>query len=284
MYLKNDRIVASIDGLTMRSFKLGDYGFMLDPTALTGWTDGVSVRRTTTDRPTSNGNFSDKATLAARAVRFSGVAVARDPEQLQEMRDLFTSVLAHGGFSELSVETLASTRYATVGLEGTPEWVVQLDNVALWKIEFYAPDPTIYSEARSITIGAKTGLGGLVYPLQYPLVYSTGSPTEDAASITNFGNVPSWPIFKVTGDYFSGVSIRDNRGNVVTYTGTITTSAPIIVDMGAGTVIQSGVDKSTLLSDRQWFSVPPNSTIRPEYIPIQSGTGWCDIIIRDTWI
>lgn len=286
MYLKDDKIIATIGPLTMRSSKVPSRSsnFVLDPTAVTGWTDGSNVRRSATPRPISHGDFPEKATLSARVISFSGTAVAATTQELQVMRDMFTGVLADGSYGELSVETSSGLRFATVGLEGTPSWVQQTDNVASWKIDFYAPDPRLYSAPNKITIGSASSTGGLRYPLQYPLRYGSDVGTVAASTITNLGNVEAWPIFVVTGDYFSGFEITDNLNRKVIYTGTVTMQAPVTIDMGRGAATQSGQDRSTLLTRRDWFSVAPNEVLRPGFTPAQSGNGWCDIIIRDTWI
>jgi hypothetical protein len=78
--------------------------------------------------------------------------------------------------------------------------------------------------------------------------------------------------------------LNDGRNNRVTYNGAVSQSSPVEIDMGKGTATQGGVDKTVLLSDRDWFSVLPGETIAPQFLPIQSASGWCDIIIRDTFI
>lgn len=286
MYLKNDAITVTIGNTVMRSSRMGTpKDFVLDPTAITGWTDGTAVRRDSTVRPVSNGDFYDTAVMSARVISISGTAIASNRVLLQEMRDDLVGMLANGKYGEMSVSTGAGTRYATVGLEGTTSWIQQLDNVALWKIDLFAPDPCIYGPQQIINIGAyTTSGGGLDYILKYPLRYNSNSQTKTASSITNKGNVDAWPVFVVTGDYFSGFTITDNQDNRVTYNGTVTMNAPVEIDMGKGTAMQNGVDKSVLLSERNWISVPPQEVVRPSFTPLQSGSGWCDIMIRDTWI
>lgn len=284
MHLKNDRIVVTLGNIVLRSFKLGTpQDFILDPTAVVGWTDGVATRRGATPRSNTNGDFSEKSTKASRIISFSGTAIASNRSELQNMRDEFTALFVDGGYGPISVETSVDTRYSTVGVEGTPSWVQQLDNVALWKIDLYAPDPFIYGGERTVQTGAVTSLGGLRYNLSYPLNYNlVGSNTVQ--TVMNHGNAESWPTFRVTGDYFSGFSVTDNLGNVVTYSGMVTFASPVTIDMGNGTAIQSGVDKTVLLTQRGWFSIPAGATIQPQFAPLQNGSGWCDIIYRDTWI
>jgi len=295
MYLKTDRIVVTIKDVVFRTYRSGTVGqYVLDPTALTGWDDGTNIRRSATVRPVSAGDFAEPYTFSARVIALSGTAVARDRSELQRMRDNLAGLLKEGEYGQISVETAAGTRYATVGLEGKVEWVQQLDNVAVFRVEFYAPDPYIYGYEQVITIGTGSGTsagGGLTYPLKYALDYNAQNKEQTASTITNNGNVAAWPKFVITGDYYSGFTITDGKDKSVTYNGMVTPQSPVTIDMAKGTAMQNRIDKSTNLSEREWFSVAPAQTMKPKFLPIADVTGgpvwltgWCDIIIRDTFI
>ena len=289
MYLKNDRIVVKIKDTVFRSFKLGTVPqFVLDPNAITGWTDGVGVRRDATVRPVSNGDFSEPYTMSSRLISLTGSAVATTRQELQDLRDTLTGLLQPNEYAEISVETSAGTRYSTVGMEGAVGFVQQLDNVASFKIDLYAPDPHIYGIEKRQKAGSYEVSGGLEFPLAYPLDYHH-SEDFNYAVIQNNGNAPSYPIIEVIGDFYSGFTIYDRLGgNKVTYTGMVTRQAPLLLDMARGTATQSGVDKTVLVTERGWFSIPPKESINPIFAPLAGddtgALGWCDIIYRDTWL
>lgn len=286
MYLKTDKIISTIGDITMRSYRLGGTKeYVLDPTAIVGWDDGTNVRRDNTARMNRNGDFYEPAHHSARVVSLSGTALATNRSLLQEMRDDLLGLLVEGDYKTLWVETTASKRSALVGMEGTPSWVQQTDTTAVWRMTFYSPDPFMYGVERTINVGSTTAVvGGMSYPLKYPLNYNSQTSTLVLAGVSNSGNAPAWPILKVTGDYFSGFSITDGRDRKITYTGSVSYASPVIIDTLKGTATQNGVDKSVLLSDRQWFSVSPKGSIYPKFQPVQGSSGWCDIIIRDTYI
>lgn len=286
MFLSNEKIEVTIKNVVMRSYKNDSINqFVLDPTAITGWDDGTSARRDATVRPVSNGDFSERATISARNIILSGTAIAGSPRELQEMRDQFVGLLSDGYYTAIEVSTGAGTRYATVGLEGTPSWTKMLDNVATWRLELYAPDPNLYGELQAITIGQTTTFGGgQKYILKYPLQYGSASMVTSDATITNLGNTLAYPVFIVTGEYADGFIIKDNQDNDVIYTGQVSMSAPVEIDMARGSAFQNGVDKTVLVSKREWFSIAPGETIRPTFQPVTTGSGWCDILYRDTWI
>jgi hypothetical protein len=286
MYLKTDRIIVTLKGINFRSYRLGGTGeYVLDPTALTGWDDGVNVRRNATVRPVSNGDFKEPYTFSSRLIGISGTAIAASRGELQRMRDALAGILADGEYADISVETSDSTRYAVVGLEKSLEWTQQHDRVAVFRLELYAPDPHIYGSERTVTLGATNDVGGgLIYPISYPISYNPQGLLEFSPALRNTGNAFAWPKFKVTGDYYSGFTLTDGGDNKVTYSGMVSSAAPVEIDMGRGTAIQNGTDKTVLISERDWFGIPPGETIKPQFNPLQSGVGWCDIIIRDTFI
>jgi len=287
MFLKNDKIVARVGNTVFRSWKQAGVAeqFVLDPTAVLGWTDGTAARRPASQRPVSAGDFYEKHTMGARVISFTGTAVASSRAGLQKLRDELVGLLADGEYQTLSVETSADKRYSIVGLEGTTSFTQMTDTAAIWKIDMFAPDPYIYGEMKTESIGSSNFVaGGLTYILTYPLNYNVDQNRVVSSTITNNGNVDAWPLFRVTGNYTGGFSITDGYDGVITYQGPVTMQSPVTIDMGAGSAIQNGVDKSVLLTSRKWWSVSPGEVVRPRFIPIQSGVGWCDIIIRDTWI
>lgn len=286
MYLKNDRIVVTLKNIILRSSKVAPYGqYVLDPTAIVGWTDGTAARRDNTVRPVSSGDFIEPYTFSSRLISLSGTAVAGSTSELQSMRDRLVGLLQQGEYVEMSVETSTATRYAYVGLEGAVQWTQQMDTVAVFKIDLYAPDPYIYGVEKTVNVGSTTVAGGgLTYPLSYALNYNVENPNLQDSTITNRGNAPAWPKFSVTGDFYSGFILSDGGDRKVTYNGMVTKSSPVIIDMAKGTAIQNGVDKSVHISERDWFYISPEETMRPTFTPIQAASGWCDIMVRDTFI
>lgn len=285
MYLKTDVLVITIENVIMRSFKTSTGPqYILDPTAIVGWTDGVDIRRNATVRPISSGDFSEVAREGSRIISISGTAVASTVAELHGMRDDIVGLLADGSFGQITVQDGAGTRYAVVGLSKGAGWIQLSDTAASWKVELYAPDPFIYGYTQIAQIPGSTLNGGLDTNLiSYPLDYGK-PPKESNPFVKNNGNSESWPVFVVTGDYFSGFQLTDQQGNYIVYNGPVTMSDPVTIDTAIGSALQSGVDKSFYLSHRDWFSIPPKATLQPDFQSIVVGTGWCDIIYRDTWI
>jgi hypothetical protein len=287
MYLKTDKITMSIDGVTIYSHdSIPAPKFLFDPTALIGWLDGADIKRSTQTRPVSDGDFAEEMNFSSRVIIASGSAVANTVPQIHKMRDDFIKILSDKSYKTLTVTDSAGiSRYATVSLANKTSWIQETDTTAVWKLELYAPDPYIYGVENNRTVGANIVVGGLDFTsgLGFPLDYNI-SGQDTTQIITNNGNAKMWPIFKITGDYVSGFTITNNMSQKVTYNGLVTYQAPVFIDMARGTAIQNNSDRSYLITDRDWISVNPGETIRPGFIPIQNGTGWCEILYRDTWI
>lgn len=295
MLLKYNKLAVVLGGITMTTHNYLDTyksKFVLDSRGIVGWYDGVDMRRDITARPISTGDFAEKGYKGGRVVSLSGYAKADTIEEAQMLRDQFTSILSDGGYAEMGVasyiekpdvQSVVTERFLKVGLEGAPTWIQQTDLYASFKIDLYAPDPRLYSAPRSITLEDSTSKGGLDLPLDYPLDFQ-GPTISQAIAIWNVGNTESWPIFIVTGDYYAGFEISDGNSKKVRYEGIVSTASPVLIDLGAGVAMQNGTDKSNLLTRRDWFSIPPNSSIQPRFYPIEDAFGWCDIIYRDTWI
>lgn len=286
MYLKTDFLTLEIDNLTFYSHNNNRPApkFLFDPTALIGWTDGVDIKRNAQPRQQADGDFTEPTHYHSRVIIASGTAIANYPAQLHKMRDSFLRIFWDEKYKELAITNSLDKRYSTVSLASKPSWIQETDTAAVWKIEFYAPDPYIYGAMQTASVGSFTDNGGLDFPLVYNLNFNVPADQTMPAGIKNNGNAIMWPSFEVRGNYISGFTISNMYDRKVTYNGTVTIQSPVIIDMARGTAIQDGVDKSYLISDRQWISVAPNTEMVPEFIPIQNGVGWCYVHFRDTWI
>lgn len=257
--------------------------WVLDPEAISGWFDGAGNDVDSAVRPNQWGDFPEKPRLTSRLITITGTAIASSPPELYRMRDDLVSMFGSDKYGIVKVSNASGDRYAEVAVINDVVWKQELDSAATYRIELFAPDPRIYGETQQVQIGDSSISGGLKYQLKYPINFNL--PRQNILHyITNDGSVDSWPVFIVTGDYPSGFTISDNAGHKVTYSNTVTMQAPVTIDMARGTALQSGNDVSTWVTERQWFSIPPRSSIQPRFEPKQDGLGWCDIIYRDTWI
>lgn len=286
MLLENDKLIIKIGSAQFNSHLGENPQYQLDPTAVVGWYDGVDASRTDAKRPLADGDYSELSTMSSRAITISGSAIALSGSGLMVMRDEFMGLLVNGKYRRIAVTDNSGTRYMQVGLGSAPRWTKMLDNVAVWKLDLYAPDPYLYSAKKEKQIYSPgNATGGISYPIDCGagLSFNTTAKYQNV-TLENEGNVPSWPVFTVRGEYPSGFKIRSPKGREIIYKGVVSHSAPIVIDTAKGSAVTNGVDRSYLLTKRQWFSIPPNSSIRPVFLPFTEGDGWIDVDYYSTWV
>lgn len=310
MYLKDDKIRINIEGLIIESHLARDGitgaplkapQYLLDPSAIKGWYDGVDVRRKTAERGTSWGDFVQPSSLSSRLISLTGTAVATTISEIHAMRDYFVAVLveqSNDGYRYFELTDYSGTKHTSVSLASKPNWVPITDTAASWSMELYAPDPRIYGETKNLILQGAPITGGLQfdqhvnnsvspakteYILSYPMEYGVVTQLQDQF-ITNTGNTDAWPSYVVYGDY-SDFEIRyDGVGKVIRYVGPVSLNAPIVIDSRTGLATQNGTDRSVFLKRRDWYSIPAYTTVHPKFVPGQSTTGWCQIKYEDTFI
>lgn len=255
-------------------------------TDLKGWTGGVSVKGDNEDRALGHGQFAEPSKRTHRTLTL--VVTLRFATELD--RDLaereISGFLGEGGLATMEVTFGAQTLTAVVKLDGEiqtdPRPGIPKLNV---QIPLRAPDPFLYGEQRTLQM-FPSGVGeGLVYSLFASganLNYGNSVPTSTVL-VTNGGNAPAWPVFVVRGDFPSGFRIV-NGTRTVEWSGAVFAQSPVTVDMARGAVTVRGADQSHMLNKRDWWSIPPNGAAQPRFTGIQPGTGWCDILVRDTYI
>ncbi|MFI5942207.1 phage tail family protein [Streptomyces uncialis] len=126
-------------------------------------------------------------------------------------------------------------------------------------ITLRAPSPYFLAEAgQTVTIGGATAAPFLSALSAMPLA---ASQAIGDVQLTNDGDVAAYPVFQVygPGDNFKAIG---PDGQTLHYTGTITATGSITVDMGAGTVRDgSGANVYRYLATApRFWSVPPGTS------------------------
>lgn len=125
-------------------------------------------------------------------------------------------------------------------------------------VQWYAPDPRMYGATINSSTPLRGAGTGLVYPLTYPLSY--GSPASGGSLVfTNTGSAATEPILTVSGPLAQGFQITYvETGQHLTYSAPV--GSDIVIDCSAGTATTQGQDRTIFLSQRDWFSVPAQSS------------------------
>lgn len=254
-----------------------------DPDAIVGWEDSPDIKRDISPRPNSHGDFYDKGFYEGKLITISGFALAANPVDLHAMRDKLVGILNSEDEQWVRVEDLAGSRFMKISQGSKLSWIQELDTYARWKVDLYAADPRMYGLPKyAQTYSTTLDTSGLEFPLGNPLSFGANS-TPQVPTLVNLGNAEAWPIFTVNANLPSGFTITSGYGKIVTFFGATFEGSPVEIDMFEGTASVSGVDRSYQLTTRQWFSIPPNGSIKPKYIPTVESNSWASVTWRDTW-
>ncbi|RPF45747.1 tail protein [Streptomyces sp. Ag109_G2-6] len=126
-------------------------------------------------------------------------------------------------------------------------------------ITLRAPSPYFLADsAQTVTIGGTTAAPFLSAMSSMPL---SSSQAIGSAELTNDGDVAAYPVFQVygPGDNFKAIG---PGGETLWYTGSITSTGSITVDMGTGVVRDgSGANVYRYLSTApRFWSIPPGTS------------------------
>jgi hypothetical protein len=111
---------------------------------LTGWFEGVEMRREIIARPLGNGDFPTPGRLGPRLITLSGfILTADDPAAFEVAMKALEDLLADGSMDTFTVEQATGTYTAEVGRIGTPEIIIEVyGSRARYRLQLWAPDPT----------------------------------------------------------------------------------------------------------------------------------------------
>lgn len=232
-----------------------------------GWYGGPGVRRDSTPRLWTHGQFSERGWREARLVTLQGAVVCDTRAQAAAVLDSVASVLADGTEGLLTVnDPDIGPRWAKVLLAGSPKTMWNGTDTVEFSLDLLAADPRKYGTSTSAATAIAAPGGGLVYPLGSPappgvLDYgATGTP--GTVALANKGSADTAPVFTVTGDLPNGFTITNvETGRRLVYASAILAGQYLRLDTADGSVKLEGyADRSALLTVRQWTRLSPYST------------------------
>lgn len=283
--LTDETLTLEIDGLRIHH-NLGPLPrLVFDPDAIEGLHDTPEVRRESTSRPISHGDFSSTGHYGSKVYSITGTALANTPEELQAMRDELVVKVDPGQTHEVALHTRSEVRYINVSQGSALSWIRINDTRARFMLELYASDPRMYGGILTAQSHSQSREGFAIrYPITYPL--SMGK-TEKAstATISNSGNTEAWPVYTVDATLPSGFSIR-NGGRSIVFSGPTFAGTPVVVDTFSGSVTVDGSDRSYQLTKREWTPIPAYGTLPVKFQPLESPQQevWMNVTWRSAWI
>lgn len=266
------------------TFSDQDPVWILEKGGLGGWFDGPPVRAKDEERPQRHGSFAIPAQRGGRIISVAVAVRCASPESAENARDRLASILADGGFGDLSVTSDAGrTTTASVRLNSKPliAWT-PWSNTVRAQLEFWAADPLRYGPAATVETGFPVLAGGLEFPLFTDGTNDTGYLEFGAQSstgrvvVTNEGTADSTQQFTVTGPVPPFQIVAVESGRRLVFSRPVAAGDVLVIDSATGVVVLNGgdVDYSGYLTTAEWVSVPPGGSQTFAFLPLEgTGTG-----------
>lgn len=251
-----------------------------------GWFGSPAIKTARVDKPAARGVFRGNEYRGGRVMTLEGTLSAPDVNTLRNAQRQVAGICPDPRllYPLTVTEESGMALVAMVSLDGelimTPISALSVD----FSIQLVAPDPRKVSTSAQTQVVrlASAGVGGVAYPVRYPVPYGTPGNTG-AVLLTNAGTAEADPVMTFTGPLTSPSVTRNDTGDVVTYNGTLAAVDTLVVDFGAGSCLLNGANRRALLSATQWFSVPAGQGITVAFRSTNpTDTGQLVVTVADT--
>lgn len=231
-------------------------------TKITGWNEGLDVRRETVNWANAIGTVALPGTLDARVVSIEGFVVARTAQELETLRRRLTGVLSHGRLGRLQVSSGGREMWGYVASGGATSFTDETYNrhraYARYKITLYQADPRKYGEVRTY------GPAGSV-------------------DVSHEGNYDSHPLVRVrcTSAMPTGYALYGPAGERYRIDRPMTVGQVHDVDMKTGRILVGGSLVLGAVESGSPWSIPPFKQSNV-YLHAATGAGTIEVRVTDT--
>ena len=133
---------------------------------------------------------------------------------------------------------------------------------ALVTVQFFCPDPRVYSDTSSTALLSFAGTTARAYPRTYPITYSvTGVGLPRFGNLQNYGNTTTFPIITFDGPCTNPSIVNATTGQVLKLNVVLGSGDIVTIDTDLHTIVQNGVSIRNLLTNTsRWFGMEPGYT------------------------
>jgi hypothetical protein len=228
------------------------------------WDDNTDSKAELEERSQGHGAFG-QGTIdrTARVMAMTAFVVADDFRQAQRIRQELAAVFARDRILMRVTDDFSSSwRWVTILRSTLPK----VSTAAFsYSIDILAVDPFRYEDADPVTTGLPTAGTGHLWPMVWP--FNWGTPgASGRLTLSNVGTALAWPSFEVLGGIQNGFELEEvGTGRIIRYDQTLLIGSKAAIEPRIGTVMVDGVSRSTFLTRRDWFSVPPGGTVQVQF-------------------
>lgn len=159
---------------------------------------------------------------------------------------------------------------------------VAVGDFAVAQLQFVANDPLIYSaEEFSGSTGVGSVVGGLEFPLSFPLAFGTATPGTFNAVNSGTAEAP-WTA-TLTGPLVSPKILHVGKQQALEFNGfTLAAGQTLVFDQAMRTVLLNGTaSRSGALTRREWWTLSPGNNLIQ--LDAASGSGQLTLTWRSAW-
>ena len=164
---------------------------------LSGWSDPAPSTGTVEQRASDHGGWTDQAYYGSRVLEVVGSLVANSWADAGAALDRLWAAVPLNDPDWMYVDEGYQERQAKVRQDGDPI-VERSGGWARFSLSLVAPDPRKYGNEQSASTGLPITTGGLSLPISLPVAIGA-TTTSGRLTVTNEGNMPTRPVFAITG-------------------------------------------------------------------------------------
>jgi hypothetical protein len=150
-------------------------------------------------------------------------------------------------------------------------------------VELFASDGAKYSASESsTTIGLAAVVGGFVFPVVFPLVFGGG--TLGIATVTNAGNIPTAPRFRIDGPVTNPEIRSETAEREIALDLDVAGGDYLIIDTATRSVLLNGTaSRYSSLTAAEWFDLQPGAN-EIRFTGTSAATPTATITYRSAWL
>lgn len=247
-----------------------------------GWQGAPAPRTNVVDREQSDGVYDGPVWQPGRQITLEGKVVCPSNLVMHKAFDVIGAVLVSGSrTATLTVVEPHVTRIATVRRDAETLIDPVGNTDATFSMILYAPDPNRYGSV--LQTGSATlyqASTGRAYPLAFPRAYGSASASSGTVTVTNNGNVMTYPIITISANAGPMVnpSVTLIGGLTLTFTLTLNAGDVLTIDTGQRSVLLNAAARAWPLTTGTLgcapgvtqllfnaFSADPTATMSPAW-------------------
>jgi hypothetical protein len=235
--------------------------FAIGPDGFDGWDDGVEMRVTDTPRPQAHGSYDLPVYGGSRIINISGYALAKSVDELDQLGDRLTGLLAGGQKGRIAVTKNGRTRWTDCRLATQTKFTERHGQATGdFQVQLWCADGRKYGESNDFEV-------------------ANGSP----GTVYHRGNFPATPKIVVRGEIANGYTVTVDGWNYAV-SKALQTGKPHRIEYSTGRLYVDGVLTQNSLGNTNLTNIPPGKSVGFGLYPTSGGSGTATMTLLDTYI